>query len=100
MFEQSPEAEAFSRWQKGEFTELERLYARKWREVVTTLDLEELANRFRKLGIDGKSCKTLNQSSMRLFTFSLTKNCLIFTLILPARKVTNPIENSLKTTPG
>ena len=28
VFEPSPEAEAFSRWQKGEFLEVERLYAK------------------------------------------------------------------------
>jgi len=64
VFEESPEAEAFSRWQKNEFLEIERLHAHGWREMVTNLDLEEMASRFRKLGIDGKSCKTLEQAKI------------------------------------
>lgn len=62
VFDKFPEAEAFSRWQKKEFLEIERLYAHGWRETVTNLDLEQMANRFRKLGIDGKTCKTLEQA--------------------------------------
>lgn len=62
VFEQSPEAEAFLRWQKNEFLEIERLYAHGWREAVTNLDLDKMAIQFRKLGIDGKTCKTLEQA--------------------------------------
>lgn len=62
VFEESPESEAFSRWRKNEFLEIERLHARGWREMVTNLDIKEIASRFRKLGIDGKSCKTLEQA--------------------------------------
>lgn len=59
VFDQFPEAEAFMRWQKNEFSEIERIYAHDWREAVTNLDLDKVASHFRKLGIDGKSCKTL-----------------------------------------
>lgn len=62
VFEQSPEAEAFLRWQKNEFLEIERLYAHGWREAVTNLDLDKMAIQFRKLGINGKTCKTLEQA--------------------------------------
>lgn len=62
VFEKSPEAEAFNRWQKGEFLEIERSYAQEWREMLANLNLEEVASRFRKLGIDGKSCNTLEQA--------------------------------------
>ena len=62
VFEESPEANAFSRWQNGEFMDIERHHAQGWRKMVTNLDLNELANRFKKLGIDGKSCKTLEQA--------------------------------------
>lgn len=62
VFDQSPEAEAFMRWQKSEFSEIERMYAHDWREAVTNLDLDKLAIQFRKLGIDGKSCKTLEEA--------------------------------------
>lgn len=62
VFEQSPEAEAFSRWQRNEFLEVERLHAHGWREAVTNLELDKVADQFRKLGIDGKTCKTLEQA--------------------------------------
>jgi len=62
VFERSPEAEAFNRWQKHKFLDIERMYARGWREAVTNLDLDAMADTFRGLGIDGKSCKTLEQA--------------------------------------
>lgn len=62
VFEQTPEAEAFSRWQENKFLEVERVHAQGWREAVTNLDLDKMASQFRKLGIDGKSCKTLGQA--------------------------------------
>lgn len=62
VYEQSPESEAFSRWQKGDFLEIERRYARAWRESLSTLDLQEVTKGFRSLGIDGKSCKSLKDA--------------------------------------
>jgi len=62
VFNKTPEAEAFSRWQKQKFVEVERLYARAWRLALSTLDLNEVAKGFRALGIDGKSCKSLEDA--------------------------------------
>lgn len=62
VYERSPEADAFSRWQKHEFLEVERRYAQAWRRTLTTLDLNEVAQGFRAIGIDGKSCKTLEEA--------------------------------------
>jgi len=62
VYERSPESEAFSRWQKREFLEIERSYARAWREALKSLDLRELAKTFKALGIDGKTCKTLDDA--------------------------------------
>jgi hypothetical protein len=62
VFEKSPESEAFSRWHKQQFLEIERLYANGWREALQTLDLNEVANNFRALGIDGRSCKTIEEA--------------------------------------
>lgn len=62
VFEEGPEAAAFSRWQNHEFLEIERLYAKGWREAVTNLNLQEMGNRFRALGIDGKTCKNLENA--------------------------------------
>ncbi|TXS90924.1 hypothetical protein [Parahaliea aestuarii] len=62
VFEESAESKAFSRWQHGSFWEVERHYASGWREMVSNLDLNEVAGRFRTLGVDGKSCNTLEQA--------------------------------------
>ncbi|MGH6867260.1 MAG: hypothetical protein ACREDO_14115 [Methyloceanibacter sp.] len=43
FYEQSPEAKAFSRWQAGEFFELERDFASKWRAELTVADYGSLA---------------------------------------------------------
>lgn len=59
VYEESPEAMALDRWRRGKFLEVERLYAAAWRKSVSSLDLKEMAERFRKLGIDGKNCKSL-----------------------------------------
>jgi hypothetical protein len=62
VFEQSQEAQAFSRWQMQEFMEIERRYAQVWRASLTTLDLNEIAEKFRMFGITDKSCKTLKDA--------------------------------------
>lgn len=59
VFDEPPEAKAFSRWQSGEFLELERQHASAWREALRTLDLPALAEKFRALGITGKNCNSL-----------------------------------------
>lgn len=59
VFDEPPEAQAFSRWQRGEFLQLERQHARAWREALKTLDLPALAEKFRALGINGKNCNSL-----------------------------------------
>ena len=62
VYDETPEAEAFSRWQKREFLEIERLFAKSWRGALSTLDLGEVANGFWAIGIDSKSCKTLEDA--------------------------------------
>ncbi|MFY9826780.1 MAG: hypothetical protein WAM82_35830 [Thermoanaerobaculia bacterium] len=42
VFRQSPEAEAFSRWQRREFLELERTIAKAWRHALFSVDFEEV----------------------------------------------------------
>jgi hypothetical protein len=41
IFQQSPEEEAFHRWQRKEFLHLERALARRWRNALSKVDLEE-----------------------------------------------------------
>lgn len=62
IYDRSPESEAFARWQRGEFKDLERLFAKEWREALRSLNLQEMAVIFRTLGIDGKVCKTLEDA--------------------------------------
>ena len=44
IFENSPEAEAISRWEKREFLELERNIARQWRRALTSIDLNAMVH--------------------------------------------------------
>jgi hypothetical protein len=47
MFEPAPEAEAFERWQRSEFLETERFFARKWRWALSGIDLQAIYERYR-----------------------------------------------------
>lgn len=62
VFDESPEAQAFNRWQHGEFREIERRFASDWRRMLMTLDLQATANRMRALGINSKECKSVEQA--------------------------------------
>lgn len=48
IFEQSPEEEAFQRWQRKEFLQLERLLAKTWRQGLSNIDLEKNYQFFQK----------------------------------------------------
>jgi hypothetical protein len=62
VFDRPPELEAFSRWQRGRFKDLEREFARAWREDLAALNLEEVRRQVRHWGVDGKTCRTLDQA--------------------------------------
>lgn len=49
MFRRAPEEEAFQRWQRGEFLDLERQTAKAWREGLSRLDLAEVRRVFQIL---------------------------------------------------
>ena len=61
VFEQSPEEEAFLRWQSREFHTLEREFASTWRANLESLDLKRIPDEFRNLGISGRDCKSTRQ---------------------------------------
>ena len=63
VFEPSPEAEAFARWQKREFLEIERQYARLWRGQLTTIDISEASAVVASLGVSTK-CKDVEQAKL------------------------------------
>jgi hypothetical protein len=62
VYDASPESQAFSRWQRGEFAEIERNFAGAWRDMLTELNLEDTAKRMRSVGIDSSTCKSIEQA--------------------------------------
>lgn len=62
VFDQSPESEAFSRWQRHEFLEIERLFAGSWRRTLLTLNLYAVAKGFQALGINSSLCNNLESA--------------------------------------
>jgi hypothetical protein len=62
VFEQTPEEEAFRRWQKGEFQALEKLVAAVWRKALGELDLTVVAKEMRSLGFTPQACRTLQDT--------------------------------------
>jgi hypothetical protein len=47
VFEKAPETEAFERWQRHRFTDVERFAAGVWRNALSQLNLPEIAQAFR-----------------------------------------------------
>lgn len=62
VFENSPEAEAFARWQRSQFHEIEHGVASSWRAMLTQLNLPEVAYRMRALGISPQTCRTVKEA--------------------------------------
>jgi hypothetical protein len=62
IYNESPEAEAFSRWQKGQFHDVERRLARRWRENLSAMDLTTVPNYLRRLNIDSTTCHSLAEA--------------------------------------
>lgn len=63
VFRQTPEAKAFSRWQKQEFHELERDFAYQWRESVSNFNLKGVADQLKGGGLNASACKSLDEVS-------------------------------------
>lgn len=62
VFERTPEADAFSRWQRRDFLGIERQYAREWRATLAGIDLNAIADSIRAIGVDGSRCKTMEEA--------------------------------------
>lgn len=62
VYDHSPEHKAFSRWQDRSFLEVERQFAKGWRAAIEQLDLLKVAENFRALGVNGKTCSTLHDA--------------------------------------
>ena len=65
VFKEPPEREAFSRWQDGQFTEVERRFAKVWREALAKLDFQVIAARLNEIGVDAKNFQSLEEASDR-----------------------------------
>lgn len=49
VFDKSPEAEAFERWQAGAFLDVEERFASQWRKELGDLDLKAVADSYRSI---------------------------------------------------
>ena len=63
VFEPSPERDAFERWQRREFLEIERQYARIWRRTAPVLDSAEASALVETLGVSER-CRNLEQAKL------------------------------------
>jgi hypothetical protein len=55
----SPEADAFLRWQLGQYSEIELDQAQLWRKTLNNIDLDGIAESFKTFKIDEQKCKSL-----------------------------------------
>lgn len=62
VFDEAPEVAAFSRWQQEKFLEVERLAARGWREALKAVDLTAMSPFIKRLGVDSRSCRSLEDA--------------------------------------
>lgn len=60
--EVSEEAKAFQRWRLGDFYDVERLYARRWRTQVESINLDVIERSMKKIGITAKTCKSMESA--------------------------------------
>jgi hypothetical protein len=70
IFEQPPEMEAFERWQRHDFLDVERLYARAWRQGLEPFDLRAILANFslperRRLQLNLSQAKQWAESFVR-----------------------------------
>ena len=57
-FSTAPEVEALERWQKGDFMDVERVYAKRWRRGLEMADLDANCAPYRAL-IDAQRPRSL-----------------------------------------
>jgi hypothetical protein len=62
VFEEPPEARAFSRWQDGEFLEVERETAKNWRGMLANLKFNEAIKQLNQFGINPRTCSSLEHA--------------------------------------
>ena len=62
VFRPTPEAEAFDRWQRGDFESIERRFAKAWRDDLRRTSLAEVADKAARYGLDLSACKTMEHA--------------------------------------
>lgn len=65
LFSQTPEDEAFHRWQRRDFLGAERNVAKRWRAALAVADFEERYRFFREKFLGGKSLKDFREVKAR-----------------------------------
>ena len=96
--EVSEEAKAFQRWQRGNFYDVERLYARLWRSQVEGIDLGAIEKLMKKIGVTAKTCKSVEAA----LTFAdeaisgLTKTSARFEGILEVLEIPHELRPHIK----
>ncbi|MFH1462518.1 MAG: hypothetical protein ABIG08_02420, partial [bacterium] len=61
LFEESPEEEELRRWREHKFLELERFYAKQWREELSNINLEEIYSHYQMRFAGQPKPKTLEE---------------------------------------
>jgi hypothetical protein len=59
VYKETPEEEAFNRWQGGEFLDVERQIAKNWRRALSNISWDQYFAGFQKFFVDGVKPKTL-----------------------------------------
>lgn len=62
VYDNPPETEAFARWQKGEFLEVERKFAKVWRTMLRAMSFNNVIRNLEIVGIRPGSCKSLEEA--------------------------------------
>lgn len=84
VYDPGPEELAFGRWQQGKFQDVERIAAATWRKILSELDLNKVASELRSVGVDGKSCNTLEHARLLADTVVSDANQVMSVLSLAA----------------
>jgi hypothetical protein len=77
VFRLAPETEAFMRWQKREFLDIERLFAKTWRRLLMSPSRDDANHVLNAIGIRARDCKTL-QAARAIAEESISSGDLLF----------------------
>ena len=61
-YNEAPESEALRRWQNGHFMDVERYFAKSWRDMLNSMQFEKVIESLNILGIIPDKCKTLEHA--------------------------------------